>query len=72
MKSTLPLPQDCPHARVEARGLLSSIQEGWSEHYRPWDSFRDHETAWCRECDHFVRRAAGASKWEPFMAAKRA
>jgi hypothetical protein len=68
---TSTLPRDCPHARIEARGLLSSIQEGSVEHYKPCDRFRDHETAWCRECDHFVRRAPRTTKWEAFKTAQR-
>jgi hypothetical protein len=68
---TSTLQQDCPHTRVEPRGLLSSIEEGL-ESLRPWDSRPHHETGSAGSATNSCDASPGVSEWTAFLAAKRA
>lgn len=55
-------PGDCPHESVEPRGISLSHLARWVDELEA-GAFEELETAWCRECSHYVQRQLGGSAW---------
>jgi hypothetical protein len=61
------LPQDCPHERVELRGIISGVREGWEAVPKSPEERNDYEAGWCRQCEHYVWRELGNPDWTLFV-----
>lgn len=57
-------PQDCPHERVELRGLMSRFA-AWEG--KPPKDLRDYDVGFCHQCRHIVRRHVTETDWHAFM-----
>ena len=55
-------PQECPHARVEPRGVSPSYGATWSGSPLPGVSV-EYEFGQCLECECLVQRELGGAGW---------
>jgi len=61
---TSTLPRDCPHVRVEPRGLMSNLA-AWEG--KPPKDLSDYDIGYCHQCQHIVRRHIAETEWHAFM-----
>jgi hypothetical protein len=56
-------PDPCIHGQAQQLGLISSVPDTWMLGASLPNDGAEHESAWCRDCQHYLWRELGSTYW---------